>query len=77
MMRWSRNMLAMCILAALPACTTIQAPPTCGPFKAIIPDSADHMTDSTSGQVLQHDCVGYRLNCWDPPGIAEACKNLK
>ena len=77
MKRWSRNMLAIGVLAALAACTTIQPASTCGPFKAIIPASADHMTDATASQVLQHDCVGYRLNCWDPPGIAEACKNLK
>jgi hypothetical protein len=48
----------------------------CGTWKPIIPSSNDRMTQSTSDQILEHDCRGYRLNCWDPPGIETACKGI-
>ena len=60
------------------ACTqqTVTKTDYCGPWKFITPNGKDQMTQSTSDQLLAHDCRGYRLNCWNPPGIAQACKNI-
>lgn len=46
----------------------------CDGWQFIMPSRQDHLTDDTARQIWAHDCQGYRLKCWTPPGIEEACK---
>lgn len=64
------------VTTGLNGCTSIPVvtkPDPCGGWSPIIPDGKDALTTDTANQILAHDCRGYKLKCWNPPGIADAC----
>lgn len=75
MSRGLRRLLVIGIFAATAACTkeTVLKTDHCSAWNPIIPSVKDAMTDETAKQILAHDCVGYRLGCWNIKGMAEAC----
>jgi hypothetical protein len=61
-------------LMCIGGCETVTVIDHCTGWEPVLPHEGDSLTQATSDAQLKQLCTGYKFQCWNPPGIEQACK---